>query len=100
VEKAFSEIRHKGILGSSQRAELLFISALAALFVAAPAALAITRRVVHLWHQYRAGELPYALLAGLLQPVKERLRRVLEEAPTSQKMAVGDNRRSSKDFVC
>jgi hypothetical protein len=50
---------------------LLFISAGAALFVAAPAALAITRRVFHRWHQYRAGELPYALLAGLLQPVKE-----------------------------
>ena len=79
---------------------MLFISALAALFVAAPAALAITRRVFHRWHQYRAGELPYALLAGLPQPVKEWLRRVLEEAPTSQKMAVGDNRGSSKDFVC
>jgi hypothetical protein len=44
--------------------------------------------------------LPYALLAGLLQPVKERLRRVLEEAATSQKMTVGDNRGSSNDFVC
>jgi hypothetical protein len=91
-------VRGRVILRSSQRAALLFISGLAALFVAAPAALAIARRVFHRWDQYRAGIVlrPPGWFAAAASS-STRLRRVLEEAATSQKMAVGDNRGSSKD---
>jgi transposase len=63
------------------------------------AALAVTRRVFDRWHQYRAGELPYALLASSLQPVKQRLRRVLEEAAQSRHWRVeGPGRHLLKHF--
>src|SRR5262249_23206041 len=47
------------------------------------AALAASRRVVSRWHQVRAGALPHGALAAYLQPVKERLRQVMEEAAAS-----------------
>jgi transposase len=63
------------------------------------AALAATRRVFDRWHQYGAGELPYTSLACSLQPVKERLRRVLEEAAASRHWRVeGPARHLLKHF--
>jgi transposase len=62
-------------------------------------ALAVTRRVFDRWHQVRAGELPYAGLALSLEPVKERLRRVLEEAVASRHWRVeGPGRHLLKHF--
>ena len=63
------------------------------------AALTATRRVFDRWHQYRAGELPHPALAPYLQPVKERLREVLEEAATSGHWRVaGPSRHLLKHF--
>jgi transposase len=62
-------------------------------------ALAATRRVFDRWHQYRAGELPYASLAASLEPVKARLRRVLEDAAQSRHWRVeGPGRHLLKHF--
>jgi transposase len=47
------------------------------------AALAVTRRVFDRWHQYRAGELPHAVLGLYLEPVQQRLRTLLRQAAAS-----------------
>jgi transposase len=63
------------------------------------AALAVTRRLFSRWHQYRAGELAHAELALYLQPVKERLRAVLEKAQASRHWKVeGPARHLLKHF--
>jgi len=47
------------------------------------AALAASRRLFSRWHQHRAGDFPHAALSSYLQPVKQRLQAVLQEAAAS-----------------
>jgi transposase len=64
------------------------------------AALAATRRVFDRWHQYRTGILPHAVLAFYLQPEKERLQRILEEAAASRHWRIeGPARHLKKHFA-
>jgi transposase len=63
------------------------------------AALAVSRRLFDRWHQYRAGELSHVALAAYLQPVKERLRAIFQEAVESQHWRVeGPARHLLKHF--
>lgn len=62
-------------------------------------ALAATQRLFARWYQVRAGELPYAVLAASLQPVRERLRRTLAQAAASEHWRVeGPARHLLKHF--